>query len=90
MGFCGYGGKGEFGEGLGNPDYGFQLTDCDGDARPGVGRDLRGVDLTADGDEVGRELFACFRGEARRAASKIYVQPYAKGEGREILTIYNS
>ena len=69
MGFGCDGGEGEFGEGLGNPDDGFQLTNRDGDAGTGVGTDFRGVDLSADGDEVGRELFAGFGGEAGGAAS---------------------
>ena len=69
MGFGGDGGEGELGEGFGDADDGFELADCDGDAGAGVGGDFGGVDLAADGDEVGRELFARFGGEAGRAAS---------------------
>lgn len=69
MGFGRDGGEGEFGEGFGDADDGFELADCDGDAGAGVGGDFGGVHLAADGDEVGRELFAGFGGEARRAAS---------------------
>lgn len=69
VGFGGDGGEGEFGEGFGDADDGFELADCDGDAGAGVGGDFGGVHLAADGDEVGRELLAGFGGEARRAAS---------------------
>lgn len=54
VGFRGDGGEGEFGEGFGDADYGFELADGDGDAGAGVGGDLGGVDLAADGNEVGR------------------------------------
>ena len=63
------GGEGEFGEGFGDADYGFQLADCDGDGGAGGRGDFGGVHLSADGDEVGRELFAGFGGEAGAAAS---------------------
>ena len=69
MGFEGDGGECEFGEGFGDADDGFELTDCDGDAGTGVGGDFGRMDLPADGDEVGRELFAGFGGETGRAAS---------------------
>lgn len=60
MGFRGDGAEGEFGEGFGDADYGFELADGDGDAGAGVGGDFGRVDLAADGDEVGRQLFAGF------------------------------
>lgn len=91
MGFGGDGGEGEFGEGFGDADDGFELADCDGDAGAGVGGDFGGVDLAADGDEVGRELFAGFGGEAGRAASgKICDWYCSMKRGMEVLTICNS
>ena len=72
MVFGGYGGKGELGEGFGDADDGFELADGDGDAGARVCGDFGRVDLPADGDEVGRELFAGFGGEAGRAASEIH------------------
>ena len=69
MGFRGEDGEGEFGEGFGDADDGFELADCDGDAGARVGGDLGGVHLSADGNEVGGEFFAGFGGEAGRAAS---------------------
>ena len=67
--FGGDGGEGEFGEGFGDADDGFELADRDGDARAGVCGDFGRVDLPADGNEMGRELFAGFGGEAGCAAS---------------------
>lgn len=69
MGFESDGGEGKFGEGLGDADDGFELADRDGDGRAGGGGDFGGVDLAPDGDEVGGELFARFRGEAGCAAA---------------------
>lgn len=69
VGFRGDGGEREFGEGFGDADDGFELADRDGDAGARVGGDFGRVDLSPDGDEVGRELFARFGGEAGRAAS---------------------
>ena len=90
--FRGDGREGEFGEGFGDADDGFELADGDGDAGAGVCGNFRRVDLPADGDEVGRELFAGFGREAGRAASGIYGELYCslrKGE-MEFLTICNS
>lgn len=69
MGFGGDGGEGEFGEGLGNADDGFELADGDGDGGAGVGGEFGAVDLAPDGDEVRGELFGGGRGEARGAAT---------------------
>lgn len=69
MGFRGDGGEGEFGEGFRDADDGFELADCDGDAGARVGGYLGRVHLSADGNEVRREFFAGFGGEAGRAAS---------------------
>lgn len=54
---CGDGGEGQLGEGLGDADYGFELSDGDGDGAAGVALEFGLVDLFADLDEVGRELF---------------------------------
>ena len=72
MVFGSYGGKGEFGKGFRDADYGFELADCDGDAGAGVCSDLGRMDLPAYGNEVGRKLFAGFGGEAGRTASEVY------------------
>ena len=69
MGFRGDGGEGEFGEGFGDADDGFELADGDGDAGARVGGYFGRVHLPPDGDEVGGEFFAGFGGEAGRAAS---------------------
>jgi len=61
--------EGEFGEGFGDADDGFELADGDGDGGAGGGGEFGGVDLAADGDEVGGEFFAGFGGEAGGAAS---------------------
>lgn len=53
MGFECYGGEGEFGERFSDADDGFELTNGDGYAGAGVGRQFGGVDLSADRDEVG-------------------------------------
>ena len=83
MVFGGYGGKGEFGEGFGDADDGFELADGDRDAGAGVCGDFGRVDLPADGDEVGRELFAGFGGEAGRAASERYGELCYSHKNRE-------
>jgi len=67
--FGGDWGEGDFGEGFGDTDYGFELTDCDWDGGTGIGFEFGGVDLLADGDEVRGEFFGCFRGEAGCTAS---------------------
>lgn len=94
MGFGGDGGEGEFGEGLGDSDYGLELADCDGDGGARVGFKLGGVDLFADGDEVGGELFGGFGGEAGCAASGRCVNLLLfqeKGKGcMVVLTICNN
>lgn len=69
MGFRGDVFEGDFGEGLGHADYGFELADGDGDGGAGVGGDFRGVHLAPNGDEMGGELFGGGGGEAGRAAS---------------------
>ena len=69
MGFERDGAEGEFGEGFGDADYGFELADGDGDGGAGGGGEFGGVDLPPDGDEVRGELFAGFGGEAGGAAS---------------------
>ena len=69
MGFERDGAEGEFGEGFCDADYGFELADCNGDRGARGGGDFGGVDLAADGYEVGRELFAGFGGEAGCAAA---------------------
>lgn len=53
----GDGGEAQLGEGLGDADDGLELADCDGDGGAGVCFDFGGVDLFADGDEVGGEFF---------------------------------
>ena len=63
------GAEGEFGEGFGDADYGFELADGDGDGGASRGGDFGGVDLSPDGDEVGGELFAGFGGEAGGTAT---------------------
>ena len=89
--FGGYGGEGKFGEGFGDADYGFELADCDGDAGAGVCGDFGRVDLPADGNEVGRKLFASLGGEAGRAASEMYGELcYSRKAEKEFLTICNS
>lgn len=67
--FRGDGGEGEFGEGLGDTDDGFELADGDGDGGAGVGVEFGAVDLFADRDEVGGELFGGFGGETGGAAT---------------------
>jgi hypothetical protein len=67
--FGGNWGEGDFGEGFGDTDYGLELTDCDWDGGTGVGFEFCGVDLLADGDEMGGKLFGCFRREAGCTAS---------------------
>lgn len=42
----------QFGQGLGDADNGFELTDGDGDGRTRVGLDFGGVNLATDGDKV--------------------------------------
>ena len=69
MRFCCDGGEGEFSEGFGNTDYCFELTDCDGDAGADWGFEFGGVDLFADGDEMGGEFFGGGGGETGRASS---------------------
>ena len=91
--FSGDGREGEFGEGFRDADYGFELADRDGNAGAGVRGDFGRVDLPADGDEVGRELFAGFGGEAGRAASERCLVSFVVHRGRrneEFLTICNS
>ena len=91
MGFRGDGRQGEFGEGFGDADDGFELADCDGDAGAGVGGYLGGVHLPADGNEVGREFFAGFGGEAGRATSGVMRLSALVWDGREVwLTICSS
>ena len=92
MVFRGDGGEGEFGEGFGDADDGFELANRDGDARAGVCGDFGRVDLSADGDEVGRELFAGFRREAGCAASEMHGELYCSPRKAEekFLTICNS
>jgi len=68
VGFGGDGREGDFGEGFGYADDGFELADGDGDGGAGVGREFSAVDLAADGDEVGGEFFGGFGGEAGGAA----------------------
>lgn len=72
MGFGGDGGESEFGEGFGDADYGFELTNGDGDGRARLGCEFGGVDLSADGDEVGGQLFGGFGGEAGSTAAEDY------------------
>ena len=74
------GGEGELGEGLGDADDGFELADRDGDAGARVGGQLGRVHLAPDGDEVGREFFAGFGGEAGRAASACLLFQQGGGE----------
>ena len=62
----------ELRERFGNPDYGFELPDCDWDRGAGVGGELGGVDLASDGDEVRGELFGGFGGEAWGTASGFF------------------
>lgn len=62
--FCSDWGEREFGEGLGDTNYGFELTDGDGDGGARVGFEFGGVDLLSDGDEMRGELFGGFGGEA--------------------------
>ena len=50
--FGGDWGEGNFGEGFGDTDYGFELTDCDWDGGAGIGFEFGCVDLLADGDKV--------------------------------------
>lgn len=69
MGLGGDGREGEFGEGFGDADDGFELADSDGDGGAGVGGEFGAVNLAADGDEVGGEFFGGFGGEAGGAAS---------------------
>ena len=45
------------------------MANGDGDGGACGGGDFGGVDLATDGDEVGRELFAGFGGEAGGAAA---------------------
>ena len=71
MGFCGERGEGEFGEGFGDADDGFELADGNGDGGARAGGEFGGVDLPPDGDEVGRELFAGFGGKAGGAAAGV-------------------
>lgn len=82
MGFEGYGGEGEFGEGFGDADDGFELADGDGDRGAGGGGEFGAVDLAADGDEVGGELFAGFGGEAGGATADGVVSD-CEGGGKE-------
>lgn len=67
--FRGDGGKGEFGEGFGDTDDGFELADGDGDGGAGVGVEFGAVDLFADGDEMGGKLFGSFGRETGSAAT---------------------
>ena len=93
MRFGGDGGEGDFGEGFGDADDGFELAHGDGDGGAGVGGDFGAVDLAADGDEVGREFFGGFRGEAGGAATVWgLVSSYHSFEdqSRGGLTIYSS
>ena len=69
MGFGGDGGERDFGKRLGDADDGFELADSDGDGGAGVGGDFGAVDLAADGDEMRREFFGGFWGEAGCAAA---------------------
>jgi len=69
VGFGGDGGEGQFGEGFGDADDGFELAHGDGDGGAGVGGEFGAVDLAADGDEVGGELFGGGGGEAGGAAA---------------------
>ena len=72
MGFVGCGLEGEFCEGFGDADDGFELADCDGDGGARVGGEFGGVDLPTDGDEVGGELFGGGGGETGGAASTFF------------------
>lgn len=67
---CGDGRQRKFGEGFGDADDGFELTDGDRDGGASVGVEFGGVDLFSDRDEMGRELFLGFGGEAGSAAAK--------------------
>ncbi len=69
MGFRGDGRERELGEGFGDADDGFELPNGDGDRGAGVGAEFGAVDLAADGDEVGGELFGGGGGEAGGAAT---------------------
>lgn len=71
MGFVCDGAQGEFREGFGDADDGFELADGDGDRRADVGGLFGLGDAVADGDEVGGELFGGGGGEAGGAASEM-------------------
>lgn len=67
MGFAGDRLQLKLGKRLGDTDNGFQLTDSDRNGGASVGAKLRGVDLMANGHEVGRELLDGILGEPRCA-----------------------
>jgi hypothetical protein len=61
VGLGGHRGQGELGERLGDSHNGLELTHGDGDGRARVGLNLRGMYLSANGDEVRGELLGgCF------------------------------
>jgi hypothetical protein len=62
--FCSNGREGQFGQRFGDTDNGFQLPNGDWNGGTSVGFEFRGVDLLADGDEMGREFLSGFRGKA--------------------------
>lgn len=88
--FGGDGREGELGKGFGDSDYGFQLSDCDGDGRASVGFELGGVDLFADGDEVGGELFGGFWGEAGCTATGFWLALEKREQWGRVRTICSS
>jgi hypothetical protein len=62
-------GKGQFGQGFGDADYGFQLPNCDGDGASGVAFNFILVYLFANLDEMAGELLGCFGAQTRRTAA---------------------
>lgn len=80
--FCRDGGEGEFREGLGNANDGFELADGDRDAGALVGGGLEFMDALADLDEVRGELFGGFGGEFG-GASAWGVLIWKHGDGKK-------
>lgn len=50
----------KLGQRLGDTDNGLELTDGDGDGRARVGLNFGSMNLTADGNKVGRQLLCGF------------------------------
>jgi hypothetical protein len=77
--FGGDGGERELGEGFG-----------DSDGRASVGFELGGVDLFADRDEVGGELFGGFWGEAGCTAAGFWLALGKREQWERVRTICSS